>query len=331
MARSAPIVSVFGGSGFIGRYITQRMAREGWRVRVAVRRPNEALFVRTYGAVGQVVPLQANVRDEASVRRAIAGASAVINCVGILVAQGRQSFGAVQAGGAARIARIAAEEGVGRLVQISAIGADPASESEYGRTKAEGEAAVLAAFPSAVILRPSVVFGVEDQFFNRFAGMARYLPVLPVVCAATRFQPVYVDDVAAAAVAAATGDAAPGSYELGGPEVLSFRALMERMLGVIGRRRAIVNLPWGLAGLQAAMLDGAQRASFGLFTNGLITRDQVRLLRRDNVVSPGARGLDALGIAPTALDAVLESYLFRFRRHGQFAATQASAGGMRQE
>ena len=232
MSDPAPIVTIFGGSGFVGRYVTQRMARAGWRVRVAVRRPNEALFVRTYGVVGQVEPMQANIRDDASTRRAIAGAEAVINCVGILVETGQQAFDAVQTEGAGRIARIAAEEGVRRLVHISAIGADPESDSLYGRSKAEGEAAVSAAFPSAVILRPSIVFGVEDAFFNRFARMARLSPVVPVIGPDTRFQPVYVDDVAAAA--AGRRDRAtwrPGVYELGGPEVATFRELMQRMLG----------------------------------------------------------------------------------------------------
>ena len=329
MPSPEPIVTIFGGSGFIGRYVTQSMARAGWRVRVAVRRPNEALFVRTYGAVGQVEPVQANIRDEASTRRAIAGADAVINCVGILVESGKQGFEAVQAEGAARIARIAAAEGVGRLVQLSAIGADPESDSVYGRTKADGEAAVVAAFPGAVILRPSIVFGVEDEFFNRFARMARLSPVLPVVGPETKFQPVYVGDVAAAAAAAVTRDVAPGVYELGGPEVESFRGLMARMLAVIRRRRLIVALPTWLARAQGWAFDTAQRMSFGLFTNTLITRDQVKLLGRDNVVAPGARGLADLGIAPTAMEAVLPEYLYSYRPHGQFNTIQESAARLR--
>jgi NADH dehydrogenase len=330
MPDPAPIVTIFGGSGFIGRYIAQRMARAGWRVRVAVRRPNEAIFVRTYGVVGQVEPVQANIRDEASTRRAIAGATAVVNCVGILVESGKQGFEAVQAVGAGRIARIAAAEGATRFVHVSAIGADPASDSLYARSKAEGEAAVTAAFPGAVILRPSIVFGVEDQFFNRFGRMARISPVLPVVGPDTRFQPVYVDDVAAATEAALTREeVAPGVYELGGPEVESFRALMARMLRVIRRRRMIVTLPMPIARLQAGAFDLLQRLSFGLFTNTLITRDQVRLLGRDNVVAPGARGLADLGVAPTAMDAVLESYLFVYRPAGQFKAIQESAAQLR--
>jgi uncharacterized protein YbjT (DUF2867 family) len=331
MPDPAPIATVFGGSGFVGRYIVQRLANAGWRVRVAVRRPNEALFVRSYGTVGQVEPVQANIRDDVSVRRAIEGAAAVVNCVGILVAQGRQNFHSVQAEGAGRIARIAAHLRAPKLVHVSAIGADPDIESAYARSKAEGEAAVQSAFPSAVILRPSIVFGTEDQFFNRFAAMARLSPVLPLVGPETRFQPVYVDDVAAAASVAVLNDVAPGIYELGGPEVLTFRELMQRMLEIIGRRRAIVTIPWPLARFQASILDLGQRLTRGLITNSLITRDQVRLLARDNVVSEGARGFAELGIVPTAMHAVLESYLQVYRPQGQFTEITASAANLRQE
>lgn len=330
MSNSSPIATVFGGSGFLGRYVTQRLARAGWRVRVAVRRPNEALFVRPYGVVGQVEPIQANIRDGESTRRAIAGADAVINCVGILVESGRQSFGAVQDEGAARVARIAREEGVLRLVQVSAIGADAGSTSDYARTKAAGEAAVAEAFPGAVILRPSIMFGTEDEFFNRFGAMARLSPVLPLVGPETRFQPVYVDDVAAAAVRAATGNAAPGVYELGGPEVASFRDLMRRMLGLIERRRMLVTMPFWKARMLGRMFDFAQRWSFGLFTNNLLTADQVQQLAHDNVVAPDARGFAELGITPTAMEAVLESYLYSYRPHGQFDAITASARNLRE-
>ena len=330
MSKSSPIATVFGGSGFLGRYVTQRLARAGWRVRVAVRRPNEALFVRPYGVVGQVEPVQANIRDEDSTRRAIAGADAVINCVGILAEAGKQRFDAVQDEGAARIARIAREEGVGRMVQISAIGADAESESEYARSKAAGEAAVAEAFPGAVILRPSIMFGTEDGFFNRFAAMARLSPALPLVGPETRFQPVYVDDVAAAAVKAASQDVAPGIYELGGPEVETFRGLMQRMLRLIERRRMLLTVPFWMARIQGAMLDLAQRLSFGLFTNNLLTADQVRLLAHDNVVAPEARGFAELGIEPTAMEAVLESYLYAYRPHGQFDKITASARNLRE-
>lgn len=323
------LVTIFGGSGFVGRYIARRMAKEGWRVRVAVRRPNEALFVRSYGVVGQVEPVACNIRDDASVRAVMRSADAVVNCVGILNRSGKNTFDAVQAEGAGRIARIAASEGVANLVHVSAIGADDGSDSDYARSKAEGENAVLAAFPSAVILRPSIIFGTEDGFFNRFAGMTRMGPVLPVVGAETRFQPVYVDDVAQAAVKGALGEAAPGVYELGGPEVDTFRGLMGRMLKVIQRRRAVVNVPFFLANIMGFAFDAVQAVTLGLIENKMITRDQVRNLRRDNVVSPGAKGLADLGITPTAMEAVLPEYLWRFRPSGQFAAIKDSAKNLR--
>jgi NADH dehydrogenase len=323
------LVTIIGGSGFVGRYIARRMAKEGWRVRVAVRRPNEALFVRPYGVVGQVEPVACNIRDDASVRAVLRGADAVVNCVGVLNSVGANTFDAVQAEGAGRVARIAAELGVQRLVQISAIGADAQSDSAYARSKAEGEAAVQAAFPTAVILRPSIIFGTEDQFFNRFAGMTRMGPVLPVVGGNTRFQPVYVDDVAQAAVKAVTGDVAPGVYELGGPEVDTFRGLMGRMLKVIQRRRAVVNMPFLLAGVMGFGFDMVQAVTLGLIQNKMITRDQVKNLKRDNVVSPGAKGFADLGITPTAMEAVLPEYLWRYRPSGQYAAIKDSAKNLR--
>ncbi len=323
------LVTIYGGSGFVGRYIARRLAREGWRVRVAVRRPNEALFVRTYGVVGQVEPVFCNIRDDASVRAVMQGAEAVVNCVGILAEQGRNRFDAVQAEGAGRIARIAAETGVARLVQISAIGADAASPSAYARTKAAGEAAVTAAFPAAVILRPSIVFGQEDQFFNRFATMARIGPMLPVVGGDTRFQPVYVDDVAQAATKAVLGQVAPGIYELGGPDVETFHALMTRMLGIIQRRRLVVNVPFPVARLMAFGFDMLQAVTFGLVSNGVLTRDQVRNLGRDNVVGPTAKGFADLGMTPVAMEAVLPEYLWRYRPSGQFATIKASAKNLR--
>jgi uncharacterized protein YbjT (DUF2867 family) len=323
------LVTIFGGSGFVGRYIARRMAKEGWRVRVAVRRPNEALYVKPYGTPGQVEPLGCNIRDDASVRAMIRGADAVVNCVGVLNRSGKNTFDAVQAEGAGRIARIAAAEGVGNLVHISAIGADAGSDSDYARTKGEGEAAVLAAFPKAVILRPSIIFGTEDGFFNRFAGMTRFGPVLPVVGADTRFQPVHVDDVAKAAVMGALGQAAPGVYELGGPEADTFRGLMGRMLKVVQRRRAVVNLPFFVAGIMAAGLDAVQAVTLGLIENKMLTRDQVRNLRRDNVVAEGAKGFADLGITPTAMEAVLPEYLWRYRASGQFAAIKDSAKNLK--
>jgi len=323
------LVTIFGGSGFVGRYIAQRMARAGWRVRVAVRRPNEAIFVRTYGVVGQVVPVFANIRDDRSVREVIHGADAVINCVGTFDAGGKNNFEAVQELGAGRIARIAAEEGAARLVHISAIGADSESESRYAQTKAAGEAAILEAFPEAVILRPSVVFGHEDAFFNRFANMARFTPVLPLVGADTKFQPVYVEDVATAAAKGALGEAAPGIYELGGPRVASFRELMQTMLQVVRRRRLLVNMPFWVARIMATVLDGLQAATLGLFHNGVLTRDQVRQLGTDNVVAADARTLADLDIEPTAMEAVLESYLYSLRPAGQYTALRESARNLK--
>ncbi len=322
------LVTIYGGSGFVGRYIARRMAKAGWRVRVAVRRPNEAIFVKPYGVVGQVEPVLCNIRDDASVAQVMQGADAVVNCVGILAKDGKNTFDAVQAEGAARVARIAARLGVAKMVQISAIGADVESDSDYARTKGLGEAGVLAHMPDAVILRPSIVFGSEDGFFNRFAGMTRMGPVLPVVGADTLFQPVYVDDVAKAAEAALTANVAPGVYELGGPEVRSFRDLMHMMLGIIRRRRAIVNIPFFLADIMAFGLELGETLSLGL-VRAQITRDQVRNLRRDNVVSDGARGFAELGIEPVAMESVLPDYLWRFRPSGQYDAIKESARNLR--
>ncbi len=322
------LVTIYGGSGFVGRYIARRMAKQGWRVRVATRRPNDALFVKPYGSVGQVEPVFCNIRDDASVRAVMLGADAVVNCVGTFDKGGRNSFEAIQKQGAGRIARLAAELGVGTLVHLSAIGADAASDSLYAQSKAAGEAAVLAAFPRAVILRPSVIFGNEDQFFNRFAGMARMAPVLPVVGAATKFQPVYVDDVAQAAVAGVLGQAS-GVYELGGPDAASFRDLMTRMLGVIQRRKLVLNIPFVGARIMAFGFDTLQALTLGLVKNGMITADQVRSLRRDNVVTPGVRGFADLGISPTAMDTVLPEYLWCYRPSGQYAAIKDSAKNLR--
>ncbi|MGY6697787.1 MAG: complex I NDUFA9 subunit family protein [Roseinatronobacter sp.] len=323
------LVTIYGGSGFVGRYIARRMAQAGWRVRVAVRRPNEALHVKPYGAVGQVEPVFCNIRDDASVRAVMQGADAVVNCVGILAESGRNSFGAVQAEGAGRIARLASELGISRLVQVSAIGADAASDSAYQRSKAEGEALVQNHFPAAVILRPSVIFGSEDQFFNRFAAMARMSPFLPLVGPDTRFQPVYVEDVASAAAKALTEDVAPGIYELGGPDIATFRALMEMLLAEIRRKRILLTVPFPIANLMAGALGLAQTLSLGLFTNGILTRDQVRNLKRDNVVSTEARGLEDLGIAPTPMSTVLPGYLWAHRPGGQYKAIHESASQLR--
>lgn len=313
------LVTIYGGSGFVGRYIAQAMAKRGWRVRVACRRPNEALFVKPYGAVGQVEPVQCNIRDDASLRSVMAGAEAVVNCVGVLFESGKNTFDAVQAEGAGRVARIAAEEGAAQIVHISAIGADADSAADYARTKAAGEAAVLEAKPDAMILRPSIIFGPEDQFFNRFAAMSRFGPVLPVVGAATKFQPVWVQDVAEAAARAAEGGVEPGVYELGGPNTYTFKELMRMMLDIIRRRRLIVNIPFFAARLQATFLQ--------MLPNPPLTVDQVRMLESDNVVGADAKGFADLGIEPSAVEALVESYLYAHRPYGQYTALTGTGEG----
>jgi uncharacterized protein YbjT (DUF2867 family) len=301
--------TVFGGTGFLGRYVVRRLAREGARVTVAIRRPEEAKFLKTMGGVGQITPLATNIRDEATVQRAVEGADAVINAVGILYESGPQTFAAVHVEGAARIARAAQAAGVRRLVHVSAIGADAASSAAYGRSKAAGEKAVSNAFPGAAIMRPSLLFGPEDKFFNRFAAMAMLSPVLPLIGGGhTRFQPVYACDVADAigTALALDGPPPPRPYELGGPQVYSFRRLMEIMLAEIGQRRLLVPVPFWLATAEALWLERLPMP--------LLTRDQVRMLRSDNVVSAQAPGIETLGITPTALEAILPGYLRRFRR-----------------
>lgn len=306
-------VTVFGGSGFIGRYVVQRLAAGGQVVRVAVRDPVAAAFLKPMGNVGQIVPMRADITaDDAVITAAIAGAEAVINLVGILYERGRRTFQTIHAEAPARLARVAAASGVRRFVHVSAIGADLNSAAAYGRSKAAGEAGVKAAFPNATILRPSIVFGPEDGFFNRFAGMARFSPALPLIGGgATRFQPVYVGDVADAVVRALADPEAPGrTYELGGPRVYTFRELMVLMLAEIGRERRLVNLPFWAADLQARFLQ--------LLPVPPLTRDQVALLRRDNVVSHGALGLGDLGIAPTTVEVILPTYMDRYRKGGRY-------------
>jgi len=313
MARG--LVTVFGGSGFIGRYVVRNLARAGWQVRVAVRRPDEALFLKTAGDVGQVTPVAANIRDARSVAAAVAGADAVVNLVGILYEGGRQKFAAVQAEGAARVAAAARDAGATRFIQISAIGADAQSDSAYARSKAEGERGVATAFPGATILRPSIVFGPEDDFFNRFAKMAMISPALPLIGGGrTKFQPVYVGDVAAA-VEKVLGDPATAgkTYELGGPRVYSFADLLRLMLSEIGRCRLLIPMPFALARLKATFLQ--------LLPVPPLTVDQVRLLQRDNVVSPQALTLKDLGLPATAVEAVLPTYLDRYRPRGHYSTT----------
>ena len=299
------LVVVFGGSGFVGRHIVRRLAKDGIKLRAVMRRPNEALFLKTAGRTGQIELVQGNIRDETSSRAALQGASAVINAVGILYETGPQKFDAVQSAGAARLATLAAEQGIDRFIQISAIGADVGSASAYARSKAEGEAAILAACPRAHVLRPSIVVGPEDDFFNRFARMAQIAPALPLVGGGlTRYQPVGVFDVAQAVDACLDG-APSGIYELGGPQVYTFRELMELMLDKIGKRRLLAPLPFAAAGMLAQ------------FTRFLptppLTPDQVILLRSDNVVAENLPDLAALGIEATPIEALLDSYLGRYR------------------
>ncbi|MCY4305200.1 MAG: complex I NDUFA9 subunit family protein [Aestuariivita sp.] len=322
------LVTVYGGSGFIGRYIVRRLAKEGWRVRVAVRRPNEALFVKTYGSVGQVEPVLCNIRDDRSVFNAAIGASALINCVGILAEVGNNTFEEVQFKAADRVARTAAEFGITKLVQLSAIGANSTSKSKYARTKFSGETAIFTHVPKAVVLRPSIVFGPEDQFFNRFAAMTKISHLLPIVGANTRFQPVYVDDVAKAAVFAMHGRVPSGIYELGGPETKTFRELMEKMFEVIRQQRIIVNVPFPIASAMGLFFNALNTISIGLIP-AQITRDQVNNLAYDNIVSHNAKGFTYFDIKPVAMDAVLSEYLWRFRPSGQYEEMKESAKNMR--
>jgi NADH dehydrogenase len=309
------LITVFGGSGFIGRHLVRALARRHYRIRVAVRRPDLAGHLQPLGRVGQIHAVQANVRYPRSVEAAARGADVVVNLTGILFERGRQRFDAVQGFGAEQIALAAAAHGA-RMIHVSAIGADENSTSDYARTKALGENAVRAATPDAQIFRPSVVFGPEDDFFNRFAFMARILPALPLVGGGeTRFQPVFVGDVAEAIARAVDGSAKPGTtYELGGPEVRTFRQLMEYVLAVTERKRLLVPVPFALAKLKAQFLQFLPKPP--------LTPDQVELLKHDNVVSDQAvregRTLKGLGIEATAMETVVPTYLWRFRKTGQF-------------
>ena len=320
---SPQLVTVFGGSGFLGHYVVNALARRNYRVRVAVRRPHKAGLLQNYGFVGQVHSVQANLRYPASVAQAVQGAGAVVNLVGILQPSGAQTFNAVQAEGARMVAEAAAAVGA-RVVHVSALGADPSSGSAYARSKAEGELAVRQARGDAIVLRPSVMFGAGDTFFNRFASLGRMLPVLPLAGAETRFQPVFAGDVANLIARAVEGSVPGGrTYELGGPEIRTLRELVEYTLRVIERKRLIVSMPPALARLQATVMEALDFALLGLVPNQFkLTADQVTLLQRDNVVSEAAlregRTLEGIGIAPTAFEAIVPSYLVRFRKRGQF-------------
>jgi NADH dehydrogenase len=319
-----PLVTIFGGSGFVGRHVVRALARRGYRIRVAVRRPDLAFHLQPLGNVGQISFVQANLRYRHSVDAAVQGADHVVNCVGILANKGRNTFDAVQEFGARAVAEAARAVGA-RLTHVSAIGADSSSQSAYARTKGNAEAAVLAIKPDAIIMRPSIVFGPEDDFFNRFAGMARTMPFLPLVGGGkTRFQPVYVEDVAEAIAHAVDGKLTPGStYELGGPEVLTFRECMELMLRVTGRERPLVSMPFGVASLLGSV------AGLIPFVSAPITADQVTLLKSDNVVSAAAekegRTLQGMGITPSIAAAVLPSYLVQYRPEGQFTGSGKAA------
>lgn len=304
------LVTVFGGGGFVGRQVAQALLARGARVRIAQRDPSTALRVKPLGGLGQVQFIAADIRNPASVARAIAGSDVVINLVGIL----KGDFDAFHHRGAANVAKAAADAGVTALVHMSAIGADPESPSAYGRSKAAGEAAVKAAFPAATIIRPSIIFGAEDQFLNRFAEIIGMLPVIPVIGAATKFQPVYVADVAHAIANAAEQPGVHGgeTYELGGPQVRSMREINQWIAKAVGREKALVEVPNGIAKM-LTMLPG-----------GPITGDQLAMLGRDNVVADGAKGLDALGVVATPMDGVADKWMVRYRKHGRFAG-RASA------
>jgi NADH dehydrogenase len=306
MASARKIATVFGGSGFLGHYVVKRLAAQGYIVRVAVRDTESAKDLRPMGDVGQIVPLHAPLHEEAQVARAIEGAEVVVNLTGILAERRKGDFMRTHAEGAGRIARLAGSSNVRHLVHISAIGADAASASLYAQSKAAGEAAVRSAFPAAVILRPSIVFGPEDHFFNRFAAMASLSAVIPITGGSTKFQPVFVGDVAGAVLASLTPGAQGKTFELGGPDVKTFKQLIEFMLNIINRTNWVVDLPLPLARFQAFFLE---RLPYKL-----LTTDQVKLLQHDNIVSETALSLSSLGIVPTPMDLILPRYLARFRK-----------------
>jgi len=314
------LVTVFGGSGFVGAQAVRYLAKAGWRVRVAVRNPNLAYKMRLLGDVGQIDVVQSNIRNIPSLERALDGATVSLNLAGLLRETGRQGFQAIHVMGARNVAEAARTMGVARVVQMSALGADPASSSKYLRTKAEGEAAVRAIYPDATVVRPSIVFGNGDGFFNRFAAMAQLSPALPLIGGGhTRFQPVFVGDLGQALARVVTDEATAGqTYELGGPGTFSFKELMEKMLAETGQHRLLIPVPWPVASALGSLCD---------LVGGLIpppvTADQVESLRSDNVVSGQLPGLIDLGITPTTLEAVLPSYLYSYRKGGQYADQDA--------
>ncbi len=327
LIKTGKLVTVFGGSGFVGRYVAKALAEHGYRVRIASRRPEAAFVTQVSGKVGQINAVQANLRYPDSVTRAVRDADAVVNLVGILAQGGKQTFSALQADGVRTVAEATRAAGITRFVQMSAIGADPGSAAEYGRTKADGERLALSIIPEAVIVRPSIVFGTEDKFFNRFAGMARVMPALPLIGGGEGLlQPVFVGDVAEAIALAVDGKALPGTiYELGGPKAVSFADVMRFILQTTERKRALVKLPFSMATRMADMTEMVSKASFGLMPEMLeMTKDQVELLKEDNVVSEAAkregRTLQGLGIRPESFESFVPRYLGRYRKTGQYAA-----------
>lgn len=318
---SRGLVTVFGGSGFVGKHVIRALVKEGWRVRVPMRRPHTGQDLRVIGNVGQVQLVQANLRFKNSVERAVAGSDAVVNLVGVLFEEGRQSFRSLHTAGAAAVAEAAKDAGITNMVQISAIGADPKSESVYAQTKGEGEAAVKAAMPSADIMRPSIIFGPEDEFFNRFAAMSQIAPALPLIGGGdTKFQPVYVGDVAAA-IAKVIGKGTTGeTYELGGPRVYSFAELMQFTLESVDRKRLLLPVPW----FAAKMMGFAGEMSGWLpFVKPFLTRDQVVNMQIDNVVGENAKGFGALDLDVENIEAIVPAYLLQYRKYGQFHETEA--------
>lgn len=308
MGMTNQLITVFGGSGFLGRYVVQALLKSGARVRIAARNPQGALYLKTQGGLGQTQFVAADIRKADTVARALAGSDAVVNLVGSFA-----NMDAIQHVGAANIANAATAAGVKALVHVSAIGADRASPAIYGRSKSDGEAAVRAAFPSATILRPSIVFGREDQFVNRFANLIRMLPVVPIIKGGAKFQPVYVGDVAKAIAGAIADPKAHGGkvYELGGPEVISMGGLNRWIAKATGRKRAFIDLPDVVA--------GAMASATGWLPGAPMTKDQWLMLQSDNVVSPDAKGLGAFGIVPTPLESVADGWLVQYKRHGRFA------------
>ncbi|MFZ5674064.1 MAG: complex I NDUFA9 subunit family protein [Pseudomonadota bacterium] len=319
LAPSETLITLIGGSGFLGRHVVRALAKRGYRIRVACRRPDLAGHVQPLGVPGQIMPVQANVRYPDSLAAVCEGAHAVVNLTGVLYSAGAQSFDAIHVFGAEASARAAKAAKAKTFIQISAIGADANSASGYAKSKAEGEARARANFPGAIVIRPSIVFGPEDQFFNRFAAMARFSPALPLIGGgATKFQPVFVGDVARAITQLIDANIASGkTYELGGPEVETFRDLLDFTLRTIGRKRLLVPVPWPVARVQGMIM--------GLLPKPLLTSDQVELLKHDNVVSAEAvsegRTLQGLGIIPRGIEAIVPAYLYRYRKAGEFSGT----------